>query len=492
MRPLAAALLLVALAGAVRVSTVRGLAHDGAIGMLAASGRQAAYYESMPTARWTSAAAWQDRWTPRPEDALRPRTLNEIGVGLGRRDIHPPLYFWTLHAWLSATTHSPRAAAALGLLTLLLSVALVAGLARHAGAAPRSAAAVAALWGLTGAALDAVLEPRPYVAVAGLSAGVVWLMLRYADCPTRGRLLAVAVAGLLALLTHYYLALVGAVAGVWVVAALLRDRPSRAAWLVGAGVAAAAVAAALHPYLLDAMSRTGAGPPSVADVVKRVALVAAAPVRMVLPVGPEVAPPPREMLAVWAVAGFLFGVAGVVWAVRRRLVLSRPLPPPFVIGGATFAAVGVLFVAGVAPLHSMDPRYGLLVSPLLAAGASVWASSGRPRPWLIVLALYTAAAVLAPQRPADRLPPLAGPAPVVVDTSSAGIVIPLVRSLPSETPVWIGAPLPVTVPGDRMTLVSTGAVDVAPPAGWRAVERFQVSGGTAVRLLREGSGNPAR
>ncbi len=486
MRPLAAALLIVALAGAARVWPVQGLAHDGAIGMLAASGRQAAYYDAMPTARWTTAATWQDRWRPRPDEALRLATLRQIGAGLGHHDIHPPLYFWTLHAWLSATGHTPRAAAVLGLLTLLVAVGLVAGLARHAGADGATAAAVAALWGLTGAALDAVLEPRPYVAVAGLSAGLVWLMLRYRDRPAPGRLLAVGGVGLAALLTHYYLALVGAAAGMWVGTVLARTRPRPAAWLVGAGLAAAGAAALLHPYLLHALTRTGSGAPGGADLIQRLALVAASPVRMALPVGPEVAPPTRALLVACAVAG----AAGVLWCAHRWRRRSHPRPAPLVIGACTLAAVAVLFVTGVAPLHSMDPRYGLLVSPLLVAGAARYVPTRRRALVWSAVAAYAVMAFLAPLRPVDLLRPFPDETPVVVDASSAGFVIPLVRRLPPATPVWVGSVLPRQAPSDSMVVVFVGGAVRDIPGAWRAAGRRSAVDGTARLYIREGSGNP--
>ena len=77
----------------------RSLTGEESISYLAAACHQGDYARlavtaQPPVGRWVAAAEW--KVLLRPDRAL---CLGELARDLAREDIHPPLYFWLLHAW---------------------------------------------------------------------------------------------------------------------------------------------------------------------------------------------------------------------------------------------------------------------------------------------------------------------------------------------------------------------------------------------------------
>jgi uncharacterized membrane protein len=77
------------------------LEYDDAITLLAATGHEREYAqisstESYPIGTWVPAGEWQRLVEPEPGRGLR-----QVASDLSVYDIHPPLYFWALHGWVS-------------------------------------------------------------------------------------------------------------------------------------------------------------------------------------------------------------------------------------------------------------------------------------------------------------------------------------------------------------------------------------------------------
>ena len=217
--------------------------HEGEYGRLIASG-------GPPLGRWVSAGAWQRFLRPAPRWCF-----GTIRDDLAHWDIHPPAYFWLLHAWTRASGVGTRTAAGLNLLLDLLVVLALAGLARDVTGSAVAGAGVAAVWMLSPAVVPIGSEARPYPLVALATVLVAWATLRLLELGTSPRRwLAAAAATCLGVLTHYQFVVVVLGAGLWLVPGLWRR--SRAAWLTAAALAAGvAAAAALAPGFAESFRR---------------------------------------------------------------------------------------------------------------------------------------------------------------------------------------------------------------------------------------------
>lgn len=204
---------------------------------------------------YDEASSWQTACFP----------LGELLQSL-RLNVHMPLYFLLLKAWMAAFGESIYA---LRGLSILLGVATVLGmylcaLEIHAaaGAGPGGrpqdssrrdarwfALAVAALVALSPFQIHASIETRMYALGTALSAFSGWIVLRIARQPGRGRLWPLYGALIIAFLyTHNYAAFSVAAQGLFllgVVASRLREGDRRGAWRLLGGASATWAAALL-------------------------------------------------------------------------------------------------------------------------------------------------------------------------------------------------------------------------------------------------------
>ena len=121
----------------------QGFTHDESISVLAAACHQGDYTRltsagEPPFGRWVPASDWKALM--RPDRAL---CLGEIGRDLAREDIHPPLYFWLLHAWTLAFGVGLWTGVSLNIVLAALTGLALFGLARRILGDPLQAAAVA-------------------------------------------------------------------------------------------------------------------------------------------------------------------------------------------------------------------------------------------------------------------------------------------------------------------------------------------------------------
>ena len=229
--------------------------HDEAWSYASAAGRLGPFVAAMGgdpgtslTGRWVPAAEWQRFWTSQGLADVK-----HIATDLSSWDVHPPLYFGLLHAWLLATGMHVWAGRALNLVFAALTILGIFGLARALGFKRLEGALAALVWAVSPAVVSISSITRQYDLVALTTVLLVWGLVG-AVKERRGGvrrlyLLWLAVATAAALLTHYQAVLLVAGAAVYVLAGpLLPARGARrGSWwppllalLAGALAAAAA------------------------------------------------------------------------------------------------------------------------------------------------------------------------------------------------------------------------------------------------------------
>jgi hypothetical protein len=235
---IAFAVLLVALVAGVglRVHAQRATSnvqHDEAWSYASAAGRLGPFVAAMGgdpgtslTGRWVPAAEWQHFWTSQGLADVK-----HIATDLSSWDVHPPLYFGLLHAWLLATGMHVWAGRALNLVFAALTVIGIFGLARALGFKRLEGALAALVWAVSPAVVSVSAIARQYDLVALTTVLLVWGLVD-AVKERRGGIrwlyvLWLAVATAAALLTHYQAVLLVAGAAVYVLAGPLL--PSRGA-----------------------------------------------------------------------------------------------------------------------------------------------------------------------------------------------------------------------------------------------------------------------
>ena len=237
---LAAALIL---GGGLRIESMQhkhGLHTDEALSYVTATGHLGAFETGAgePRGRWVTAAAWQALWHPQ---ALL--DFGQIAHDLGEYGIHPALYFWTLHVWVSVFGVSFWSGPLLNLFIDLATGAALFGLARRLLHDSIPAALVALVWAVSPAVRLTSSMARMYPLLALFAVLFVWLLLNATDRPDSRRpvlvlaLLAVATAG--GMLTQYQFVLIVAGGVVLTVVTLLRAdlrRCLRVLVSIGAGL----------------------------------------------------------------------------------------------------------------------------------------------------------------------------------------------------------------------------------------------------------------
>ena len=461
-RRLALLLLVCALAGstALRVAggaDKRGFTHDESISVLAAACHQGDYTRLTTTAqppfgRWVRASDWKALM--RPDRAL---CLQEIGRDLARDDIHPPLYFWLLHGWTLLFGVGLWTGLSLNVVLAGLSALALFGLARRLLGEPLRAAAVAAVWSFSPAAIRVFAEARQYELVALLAVLFVWQCVRFSDPPTRTpRRDAVGLAALAAAgaLTQFLFGLVVVAGAALLVVRLWPSRRGLLAWALASIAAGYAVFSLLHPEFLLSLRRARgqASEAAAALLAGRVEVTASTLAEFLVP--PLLA---RGWVAYAACALLAATTVFAVWAGWRAHRREKARDAPADEGGGTrlspaamvlvfaglAAAHATLFLAFVSPGGAMGFKHLSVVWPF-AAFVPVLALGALPRHARAPVAaiggalLVAAGTVAALGRfPAPGPPPALERADaVLLDNVARGVLPRVVWRLPDDTRVF--------------------------------------------------------
>ena len=304
--------------------------------------------------------------------ALAQRPLARIAQETAR-DIHPPLYFWTLHVWVRLAGSSTVAVRALSALYGVLVVALTFVLGRRWFGRP--AALVAAVAAATSPfAIHYSQEARMYMLVTLLGA-LTWLAFeRWLARPGPGRLLLYGLAAVATLYTHYFGAvLIVAINLIWLgtcvargrrrMHTMARPRLLMRRWIVGWIGMQALLLAAYLPWIWIGRVAIAGWPAG--DAANGPIFVLRDTLR-IFTVGPHV----TSGWWAWAAGYMLLLAAGLLGRPLRRLPVD----------GRLLAAAWLCVPVGVMALLALDrpfyrPRFLLLALPafhlLLGHGAAV-------------------------------------------------------------------------------------------------------------------------
>jgi Dolichyl-phosphate-mannose-protein mannosyltransferase len=258
---LAAALVL---GGGLRIDSMQhkhGLHTDEALSYVTATGHLGAFETGAgePRGRWVTAAAWQALWHPQALLDFR-----QIAHDLGEYGIHPALYFWTLHVWVSVFGVSFWSGPLLNLFIDLATGAALFGLARRLLHDSLPAALVALVWAVSPAVRLTSSMARMYPLLALFAVLFVWLLLIATDRPESARrpllvlaLLAVVTAG--GMLTQYQFVLIVAGGVALTVATLLRAELRRCLWVLASIAAGLLITVLAQPGIYRQFRREQAG-----------------------------------------------------------------------------------------------------------------------------------------------------------------------------------------------------------------------------------------
>lgn len=468
-RRLALLLLVCALAGstALRVAggaDKQGFSHDESISVLAAACHQGDYTRvtsaaEPPFGRWVPASEWKALMRPD-----RPFCLGEIGRDLAREDIHPPFYFWLLHGWTLVFGVGLWTGLSLNIVFAALTTLALFGLGRRVLGDPLRAAAVAAVWSFSPAAIRVFAEARQYELLALLAVLFVWQCVRFCDPQTRSPrrdalgLAALAAAGALA---QFLFGLVVAAGAALLVARLWPSRRRLLAWGLASIAAGYAVFSLLHPEFLLSLrrAREQAGEGALALLPGRAEATVDTLAELVIP--PLLA---RGWVA-YAACALLAGMtvlairAGSRARMGRRGVAAEPAhgerdrhgarlerlsPPAMALVFAGLAAAhAVLFLSFLSPGAAMDFKHLSAVWPF-AAFVPVLAIGALPRRARVpagvvggtLLAAAGAIAALGHYPASGPTPALERADAVLIDNVARGVLPRVVWRLRDDTRVF--------------------------------------------------------
>lgn len=374
--------------------------------------------------------------------------FHTVSLDMARYDVHPPLYFWLLHAihvlWgtTAATGAFLNVAFGLGILVLLVR------LARRLTGSDLAALATAVVWYLSPAAVQIDLEARPYQLLA-LLALASYMLGRSLVQGSAGQWtwIGFTVVNMLGLLTHLYfpfLLLPG------VVLMLAQHGMGRRSWaFLGSLSASLAGMLLLYPEFLEFLVTYGDRPRDVPEPVDHLNRL-----KGVVYTTMQFLTEPQALRYGYLLLTMIVLVAWGRKAMNKAMVESSGLRSEL---GGFFLTFGwwsfftiALFLAGVSPAQAVGEQYFAYLWPMaaitgvLAVGALL---RGAVRQWalgihLVLLSVSLALAVrhseyLKPAIPAEWNGIIATNDLLVTDEAKRTALPRMSRHLPGELPLYI-------------------------------------------------------
>jgi len=449
----ALAVLVATLAVAARVATIDGkavLTHDETVSYLAATCHQGEYGRMLargaaPVGTWVPARTWQRFLEPEPRWCL-----GTIRADLAHWDIHPPAYFWLLHAWTRAFGTGLGTGAALGFLIDVLTALALFGLAREVTRRASAAIAVSAVWALSPAVVPIAAEARQYPLLALAAVLLAWAVTRLLGRGASARrCLALAAVTCLGLLTHFQFPVVAAGAGLLLLGPMLRRPRGSATAGVAAMAAGALLALLVQPGFAESLRRQQEQAAGANDVLARLGHTVRTLANFLLP--GSVMPTALAVVIVAAGAVLLL----LVVRDRRRERDESALRVVFLFGWIA-AVTCASYLAGRSHGQAMAGKYLAAAWPF-AAFVPVLALhliARRARPFAAVAGAASLAALGLLAGVAwypDRAPPpsmtLARGDGAVVDVTRRGELPRLAFLLPAGMPVFAADQRSLASPG---------------------------------------------
>jgi uncharacterized membrane protein len=428
------------------------LDHDEGISFLAATGHQGAYDQAIkgnaPLGNWARASEWKSFLKADSRFCFK-----KIGRDLANTDVHPPLYFWILHAWIVLFGTHLWTGPALNAIFGLLSMFFLFLLAREIFRSGTKAAFAVLIWSLSPAVLSTASQTRPYELLAMLTILFSWRAMVFlgkgAEKPKSLEFVFLAVLATLGILAHYtFILLIGA----WAVLAFTGRKSVQKSRMRAAGAAAGAgviLFLAAHPFFYQSIMRESRE--RQAFNLEELPLRIKQSVLSLLSFFSIQAIPEYILLGLFAAAALVY--------LRLRPGRSSRNAPEIAPSGAKFkpifsdaflfgwtAGVSILlYLLFLVPRHAMEPRYLGLVWPFLAIliVSLVAGIPGKKPAWIaaILLAGYIIFGSLPALSAVSMKPGAAGFFPsaqkIVIDNPARGILPRIVWHVPDETKVFV-------------------------------------------------------
>lgn len=416
------------------------LDHDEAISLLAAAGKSAQatrLYDDqsaeLPLVR--QAGAVQALLRPTGDTGFA-----DVTASLRTRDIHPPLYFWTLHAIQRLGLKNETHLRLFGSI-LLLAAAVILDRLVWPKATGLSRLIIFAMILLSPTFVEAANELRHYaMLLPGVALSLAALVrLSEAGCGIRSTTLLIAIAPVLLMWTH-----LGSIVWIVIWSATLIAIAWRSAWprrravIVGLSMAAASIVPLFVIYMnLLAVRAAGAHSDAISiSTAMREVLANASAAFVALP---------WRFQGGWtAVVPLVVSFGAGAWVVRKRGVGDRLL----------FAAIGiwtigwiVLLAAGKLPPHATHPKY-LFATTIGILAVFMRSCTPRHATWIVSgLGLMLLSQLIAlPQvlgRPPDTqmASRLHDVRTMLVNDPKRGYLLPIVEEMPASAKLIIMRPM---------------------------------------------------
>jgi 4-amino-4-deoxy-L-arabinose transferase-like glycosyltransferase len=236
-----------------RIDTIQhknGLHVDEAWDYVTATGHLGAFETgigAVQRGRWVSAARWQALWHPQSFWDFR-----QISLDLARFDVHPALYFWLLHVWVTIFGVTFWSGPLLNLFIDVATGAALFFLARRLLRDPLAAALVVLAWSVSPSVRLTSSMARMYPLLALFAVLFVWALLAAIDRERPAQqpllaLVALTLTGAGGLLTQYQFALIVVGGAVLAVVTLARGALRRLLGVLCALVVSVAITLAVQP-----------------------------------------------------------------------------------------------------------------------------------------------------------------------------------------------------------------------------------------------------
>lgn len=366
-----------------RLAAVVLIDHDDVISVIVATCNEGRYADQDLSGRWVAAREWQQFWRMESFGCFQ-----QISQDLIEHDIHPPLYFWILHLWMTLFGVSLFTGLTLNLLFLLTTTTIIFVTCRVLSVSKQFSflSALAFLVCLPSRMTVGVI--RQYALLSLIVALLLLLIVLWLKRGQIGYLLGVAVILASGLLTQYQFPLIAAFTVSFAAAILLRRRDHRrVAQLVASAVAAAAIFLTILPGFLESVlrARRQAQPFDILDMPQRLTSVGGTILQLFNPL--DWSHPLPFGLLDWAsplyvalnTVNLLIGAVGAYLAVKLviRAYKTRPHSVtalltvemmPICTAIASWTAIMMMYIFFVSPVHAIGLQYLHFTLPGLFIG----------------------------------------------------------------------------------------------------------------------------
>lgn len=348
---------------------------DETISYLCSTGNQELYEQVIKKGgvygRQSTAAEWKQFLSNYPDG------FEQIAADLSKTDLHPPLYFWLLHAFTLLPIGLFNAGLLLNLLLHLTGLFVLLKIARQLELAPPATFFVATAWCLSPAITGVGFYARQYELLGVINLLLFYTFIRYRTAESFKRLPVMLAIIALGMLTHYlFIYFSFAYAGY---VFLVERNKKLTLQLLGLNALALLLMMAVHPGIFSqfALQQQRAQQFAFSEMPGRVGKTILAFMQLLLPVLslkklllalPKVATMLVSLVIVAGAAFFIFSNRTLFNL--RKIESKEYLILWMLLFSITLAVLPYLLF--LTPFHAMGGQYLVLVYPYLLIGLGIW------------------------------------------------------------------------------------------------------------------------